>query len=132
MKFTPHDDAPGRHERAGEQRVLPAGGAEGLVEAQAGGAHRPQVQQEVVRRRHGPARARRPGLAVEEAPRPQPRAGLGLVVGHDQPGDGGRPGVPAGGQQPPQPAGLRLLVVVDEDEQGPVGRLVQGPFTIRK
>ena len=124
--IAPADDSAGGAQPAGEERVLSPGGAEGLIEAQPGPAHETQVQQQAVGGRHRADRAGGPGPAHEELALTHPRLGLDLVGGDD--GSGHR--LAAGrGPQPHEggePAGLGLLVVVDEDEQVAPTGLVQG------
>ena len=130
--IAPADDSAGGAQPPGEERVLSPGGAEGLVEAQPGPAHEPQVQQQAVGGRHRADRAGGPGSAYEELALTHPRLGLNLVDGDD--GAGHR--LAAGrGPQPHEggePAGLGLLVVVNEDEQVAPAGLIQGAVAHRR
>ena len=120
-----------RHEPPGEQGVLPARGAEGLVEPQVVPPHDVEVEQEVVGRGDGPHGARRPGAPLEEGARAHPRIGFDVIGRHDEPGHGsGRRGV-EDGQQRCEPARLGLLVVVDEDQQPAASGLIQSPVAHR-
>ena len=128
----PADDPARGAQLTGEERVLSPGGPKGLVEAQPDPSHEAQVQQQAVGGRHRANSAGGPGPAHEELPLAHPLLRLYLIDRDDRSGHRLAAGRGLEPHEGGEPAGLGLLVVVDEDEQVALSGLVQCAVAYRR